>query len=80
MEETKEDVVLDHKGLKRYWFKFRKNGETVLLNWPIKKGSSPDKAGREFAEASQACYNKMYRQMGLKYKMTYVFVEAGENV
>lgn len=80
MEETKEEYVLDHKGLKYFWFKFRKNGETVFTRLLLKKNANLQKQGRSYATAMEYGYNKMYRQMGLKYKMSWVFVDAGESV
>lgn len=76
MEQTTEEMVLNHKGYKTVVFLMKKDDHRFYQHWTMKIGQDPRKEGYQLAKDLEYGYNQMRKMCGLKGKITCDFIEV----
>lgn len=74
MEQTTEDMVLDHKGLKEVVLAFLHNGARMESRLWVKKDANLNKVGNEYADGIEYGDRKMDAMFGIRRKRSCTFL------
>lgn len=76
MEQTTEEMVLNHKGYKTVVFLMEKDNHRFHQHWTMKIGENPIKVGFQLAKDLEYGYNQTRKMFGQKGKITCNFIEV----
>lgn len=74
MEQTTEDMVLDHKGFKGVWLAFLHNGVKKHHFLWVKKDANLNKVGIEYADGIEYGDRKLDAMFGIRRKRSCTFL------